>query len=115
MPQTVPGGLSVADEVIVDMIGYAALESYGVVGMASPSLADGIAKRLPANRLRKGIEVDITDRGIHADLYIIAEQGTNLTEVSRNLADRVAFVLKDSAQLQVDGIEVHIQGINVSN
>ena len=31
------------------MVGNAALECYGVVGMAAPSAADGIAKILPAS------------------------------------------------------------------
>lgn len=114
MAQTVPGTLTVANDVIADMAGYAALESYGVVGMASPNLTDGIAKLLPASRLRKGIEITTTESGaIHADLYIIVEHGTNLTEVSRMLAEKVTYVLKDSAQLPVDGVDVHVQGVKV--
>ena len=43
MAQNIPGKLTVANDVIADMAGYAALESYGVVGMADPTLRDGIA------------------------------------------------------------------------
>ena len=113
MAETVPGGLSIANDVIADMAGYAALESYGVVGMASPTLSDGIAKLLPASRLRRGIEVTMTDNGVHLDLYIIVEHGTNLTEVSRMLAEKVEYTLKDSAGIAVDGVDVHVQGIKV--
>ncbi len=113
MSTAIPGGLSVANEVIVDMIGYAALESYGVVGMAAPTLTDGIAKLLPANRLRRGIEIEVTEEGIKADLYIIVEHGTNIAEVSRMLSERVAYVLRDSANAAVDSIEIHVQGIKV--
>ena len=114
MAETIPGGLTVANDVIADMAGYAALESYGVVGMAAPTLSDGIAKLLPANRLRKGINIKMTDEGaVHADLYVIIEHGMNLTEVSRMLAEKVTYVLTDSAQLPVDGVEVHVQGIKV--
>ena len=114
MSQTIPGTLTVANEVIADMAGYAALESYGVVGMASPTLTDGIAKLLPANRLRKGIDIKMTEEGqVHADLYIIVEHGTNLSEVSRMLAEKVTYVLTDSAQLPVEDVCVHIQGVKV--
>lgn len=114
MACTVPGGLTVANDVIADMAGYAALESYGVVGMASPNITDGIAKLLPASRLRKGIKIATTEEGaIHVDLYIIVEHGTNLTEVSRMLAEKVSYVLTDSAQLPVDGVDVHVQGVKV--
>lgn len=115
MAETVPGGLSVANDVIADMAGYAALESYGVVGMAAPTLSDGIAKLLPANRLRRGIEVKMTDGGVHVDLYVVIEYGTNLAEVSRMLAEKVKFVLTDSAQLPVAGVDIHVQGIKVRN
>ena len=115
MVQTVPGGLSVANDVIVDMAGYAALESYGVVGMAAPTLADGIAKLLPASKLQRGIEMQKTDDGIHIDLYVVVEHGTNISEVSRMLAERVQFVLEDSAQLPVEGVYVHVQGVKVRN
>ena len=115
MAETVPGGLSVANDVIADMAGYAALESYGVVGMAAPTLSDGIAKLLPASRLRRGIEVEMTEEGAHVDLYIIVEHGTNLTEVSRMLRDKVAFVLKDSADLPVAEVDIHVQGVKVRN
>ena len=63
MAQNIPGKLTVANDVIADMAGYAALESYGVVGMADPTLRDGIAKLLPNNRLRKGIEISKNDEG----------------------------------------------------
>ena len=114
MTQKIPGGLSVANEVIADMAGYAALESYGVVGMASPTLTDGIAKLLPANRLRKGIDIKMTEEGsVHASLYIIVEHGTNMAEVSRMLSEKVTYVLTDSAQLPVDGVDIHVQGVKV--
>ena len=60
MSTTIPGNLHVANDVLADMVGNAALECYGVVGMAAPSAADGIAKILPASRLRRAIHGIIT-------------------------------------------------------
>ena len=69
MANDIPGKLTVANDVIAEMAGYAALESYGVVGMADPNLRDGIAKLLPQSRLRKGIEIRKSEDGaICADL-----------------------------------------------
>ncbi len=115
MAVSIPGSLSVSNDVVADMVGYAALESYGVVGMSMPTLTDGIAKLLPASRMRRGVDVQVTDEGVHVDLYIIVEHGTNLTEVSRMLAEKVQYVLEDSAQLTVTGVEIHIQGIRTRN
>ena len=113
MTRTVPGNLHVANDVLADMIGNAALECYGVVGMAAPNAADGIAKILPTSRLRRGIVVDTREAGIHVDLYVVVEYGTNISAVSQNLVDRVSFVLKEYARVPLDGVEVHVQGIKV--
>lgn len=109
----IAGGLSVANGVIADLAGYAALESYGVVGMTAPTLTDGIAKLLPSNRLRRGVTVQMRDDEVQVDLYIVVEHGTNLAEVSRMLAENVRFALEDCAQVPVADVEVHVQGIKV--
>ncbi|MDR0500500.1 MAG: Asp23/Gls24 family envelope stress response protein, partial [Coriobacteriales bacterium] len=72
------GGLQIADRVFSDLIGYAALESYGIVGMAAPSLSDGIAKLLPQRALRRGVVVQRDEDGLLVDLYVIIEHGMNL-------------------------------------
>ena len=61
MNDTIAGNLHVANDVLADMVGNAALECYGVVGMAAPNAADGIAKILPASRLRRGVVVTTTE------------------------------------------------------
>lgn len=108
------GTLKVTDEVITDLVGYAALESYGVVGMAAPSLQDGFAKLLPARALSRGVTVSKDEEGIRASLYVIIEHGMNLSTVSNNLADRVRFVLETYAGLKVKDVTVYVQGIHTS-
>lgn len=113
MPETTAGSVNIANDVLADLAGYASLESYGVVGMASPTLRDGVAQLLPQQKLRRGVHVVATDGGVVVDLYVIIEHGTNLAEVSHNLADRVRYVLSDTAEVRVDGVEVHVQGVKV--
>ncbi|MCL1799280.1 MAG: Asp23/Gls24 family envelope stress response protein [Eggerthellaceae bacterium] len=113
MSDNIAGNLHVANEVLADMVGNAAMECYGIVGMAAPSAADGIAKILPNSRLRRGVVVTATDRGIHVDLYVVVEYGTNINTVSQNLIDQVSFALTQYAKVPLDGIEVHVQGIKV--
>ncbi|GHT78678.1 hypothetical protein FACS1894104_2210 [Actinomycetota bacterium] len=110
----ITGTLNVTDQVITDLVGYAALESYGVVGMAAPSLPDGIAKLLPARALSRGVTVINGENGVSASLYVIIEQGMNLATVSKNLADSVRFVLEHYANLEVDDVQIHVQGIHTS-
>ncbi len=113
MAEPVPGKLHVANDVLADMVGHAAMECYGVVGMVAPNAADGIAKILPESRLRRGIVLESTDTGVRVDLYVVIEYGTNINAVSQNLKDAVSFALKEQARVPVDAIEVHVQDVKV--
>jgi uncharacterized alkaline shock family protein YloU len=113
MPKPVVGCVNIANDVLADLAGYAALESYGIVGMASQTLRDGVAQLLPAAKLRKGVKVASAEDGIVADLYVIIEFGTNLAEVSHNLANRVRYVLENTADVKVANVDVHVQGVKV--
>jgi uncharacterized alkaline shock family protein YloU len=113
MSSPVPGSVHIANDVLADLAGYAALESYGIVGMASQSLRDGVAQLLPAAKLRRGVVVTSEEEGVSVDLYVIIEFGTNLAEVSHNLANRVRYVLTNTADVPVSNVEVHVQGVKV--
>jgi uncharacterized alkaline shock family protein YloU len=107
------GQINIANDVLADVAGFAALECYGVVGMASPSMRDGVAQLLSRDKLRKGVRITSDTDGVKVDLYVVIEHGTNLTEVSHNLADRVRYVLTSMADVSVVSVDVHVQGIKV--
>lgn len=113
MSQQIPGELHVANDVLADLVGNAAMQCYGVVGMTAADVADGLATLLPANRLRRGVVVSPTDAGVHVDLYVVIEYGTNITVVSKNLVDAVTFALEQYAQVPLAGVDVHVQDIKV--
>jgi uncharacterized alkaline shock family protein YloU len=109
----VPGTIQIANDVLGDIAGYAALECYGIVGMASPSLRDGVAQLLSRDKLRRGVAINSDGDSISVDLYVIAEYGTNLAEVAHNMSDRVRYLLTSTADVKVDAVRVHVQGIKV--
>ena len=101
MSSTIPGNLHVANNVLADLVGNAAMECYGVVGVCAPNAADSIAKILPASRLRRGVVVSSL------------EYGTNIATVSRNLIDQVSFALKEYARVPLAGVDVHVMDVKV--
>lgn len=113
MTEQVQGAVHIANDVLADLAGYAALESYGVVGMASPTLADGVAQLLPRQKLRRGVKIESGEDGVVVDLYVIIEHGTQLAEVSHNLASTVRYVLTDTADVTVSSVDVHVMGVKV--
>ena len=56
------------------------------------------ASRSPADEERRRV-----------DLYVVIEYGTNLTEVSHNLANRVRYVLTHTADVPVARVDVHVR------
>ncbi len=113
MSDKIAGDLHVANEVLADIVGNAAMECYGIVGMAAPNAADGFAKLLPASRLRRGVVVEPTDNGVKVDLYVVIEYGTTIQAVSQNLTDQVTFALTEYAKVPIDSIEVHVVDVKV--
>ena len=113
MAKRVPGTVQIANDVLADLAGFAALECYGIVGMASPTLRDGVAQLLSREKLRKGVHIASEDEGVRVDLYVVIEHGTNITEVSHNLANRVRYVLTNMGDVKVSHVEVHVQDVKV--
>ena len=99
MVSTVPGTLRVSNDCIADLAGYAALECYGVVGMAVIDEQAGVARLLPEYRLRKGIDVSSSPQGVSVDLHVVVEQGVNMASVVDNLSASVKFLLRQIAEL----------------
>ncbi len=113
MSNVIAGDLVVSEDVIADVAGHAALQCYGVVGMAAPNAVDGLVKILPKSRLRRGIVVSTDEDGTLVSLYVILEHGVNISTVSENLVDQVSFALREFVRAPFKGVEVHVQGIKV--
>ena len=110
---SIPGVVEVDEGVIQDMVGYVAMTSYGVAGMATPSIGDGIAKMLPMQKLRRGIVVHNLDDAVAVELYVVVQYGTNVSTVAENLADTVRYALQEYFAVTVADISVNIQGVKI--
>lgn len=107
------GLISVDDNVIATLAGISAMESYGIVGMASKNAKDGLFELLKSDYLSKGIKVYSKDNSITIDLHVILEYGVRISVVAENIIDRVKFNIENLTGLKVDKINVHVQGIRV--
>ena len=115
MSGTVPGTLRVSNDCIADLVGYAALECYGVVGMAEIDEQSSVVHLLPTYRLRKGIDVDAVGGTVTVDIHVVVEQGVNMSSVVGNLTSSVKFLLKQIAELENVEVRVHIEGMRTAH
>jgi uncharacterized alkaline shock family protein YloU len=109
------GKIQVYFDVISTVAGSAALQCYGLVGMASRKIKDGIAEMLGKENLGRGIEVRHEGDQIQLDLYIIVAYGTKISEVALNVQNRVKYTLKEVVGINIDTVNVFVQGVRVVN
>ena len=109
------GKIDIADQVIAVIAGSAAVDCYGLVGMASrKQLKDGIAELLGRENLARGVEVRREGEQVHLDLHVIVSYGTKISEVAHNIQSKVKYVLEEVVGLQVDYVNIYVQGVRVA-
>jgi len=108
------GSIHVSPQAIATITFHAALQSYGVVGLASKNLVDGLANTL-VNDPHRGIEVRYDDTHIEIDIYIVVEYGTRIKSVAASVANTVRYQVEKAIGLPVDEINVHVQGLRISD
>lgn len=94
------------------------MSSYGVVGLANTSKFDNWRKNLTqSGHNQPGVSVTISeDDTIVVDLYIIIEYGTRISEVAGgSVMHRVQYTLEQIVGLPVEAVNVHVQGLRISN
>ncbi|MGF7086815.1 putative alkaline shock family protein YloU [Kroppenstedtia sanguinis] len=108
------GEIEVSNDVIATIAGVAAMDCYGLVGMASRSqLKDGIAELLGKENLSKGVEVREEQGQMEIDMHIIVGYGTKISEVAHNVQSKVKYTLDQMVGLQVSRVNVFVQGVRL--
>ena len=105
------GYVRVSNAVMAKLAGYATTSCYGVVGMASKSSKDGVARLLRMENLDKGIKVKIEDNKIHISLYIIVGYGVNLKSIGETIQSNVKYQVEKAIGMEVGSVTVVIEGI----
>jgi len=109
------GKIEIDDQVIAAIAGSAALDCYGLVGMASRSqLRDGIAEMLGRENLSRGVQIRREGDELHLDLYVVVSYGVRISEVAHNIQAKVKYVLEEIAGLKVDHVNIFVQGVRVT-
>ena len=109
------GKIDISNDVIASVVGGKAVESYGIVGMASrQQVRDGIAEILGHDNYAKGIKVREDNGIIDVDMYIIVSYGVKISEVASNLQSTVKYTLEKTLNVKVNSINIFVQGVRVN-
>ena len=107
------GETVVDSDVIAKFAGSVAVECFGIVGMASVSVKDGIVKLLKKEHLANGINVSIADNKISIDFHVIVSYGISIPAVTDNLIETVRYKVEEFTGAEVDKINVYVEGVRV--
>ncbi len=113
--ETIFGRIQVSPRAISSIVAHTVLRCYGVVGMAPATVRDGIAEILQVENLHRGVGVHVVEDHIVIDLYVIIEYGTRVSEVAHNVMESVKFSVEQALSMPVSEVNVHVQGIRVSD
>ena len=107
------GEVIVDSNIIATFAGTAAVECFGIVGMASYNIKDGIVNLLKKERLGKGIKVTVEDNKISLEFHVIVSYGVSISTVTENLIESVKYKVEEFTGSPVDSINVFIEGVRV--
>lgn len=110
--ETENSGVKISNDVVAVIAGVAVSEVAGVANMQS-GFATGISEVLSGKKNRtKGIKVEVEDNTTRIDVNIIVEYGTRIPDVAFEIQNRVKKAVESMTGLQVEEVNVHVQGVN---
>jgi len=107
------GKIEIANECIAKIVGISSMECYGVVGMATKNITDGIVSLLGFENLQKGIKVVPHDGIVDIDVHIIVEYGTRIPVIAHNIKEKIMYAVSKYTGLKPGKMNIYIDGIRI--
>ena len=108
------GDIYIENTVIAKCAGNIAIECFGIVGMATVSVADGIVKLVKRDNLAKGINVEVDENNnITLNFHVIIAYGVSISAVADNLISNVKYQVEEITGLNVKKINIYVEGVRV--
>ena len=108
------GSIQIGNEVIAQYAGVVANECFGVVGMAGFSVRDGLAKLLKGENMTRGIQVVVTPaHKLRLDFHVFVSYGVSIMAVAENLIENVKYKVEDFTGMEVEKINIYVDGVRV--
>ncbi len=106
------GRIMIDNEVIASYAGAVAVECFGIVGMASVNMKDGLVKLLKKDYITHGINVTVdNDNKIHIDFHVIVAYGVSIPTVSDNLIETVKYKVESFTGMELSEVNIFVEGI----
>lgn len=108
------GNIVIDNEVIAQYAGSVAVECFGIVGMATVNVKDGFVKLLKKESITCGIKIEIDPKSkIIINFHVIVAYGVSILAVADNLISNVKYKVEKFTGLEVENINIFVEGVRV--
>ncbi len=110
------GKIVYTDEYISNIVGYAATECYGVVGMAASKTSDTLKGVVRKDNINRGVRIttDSTHR-LRIDLNVIVEYGISIYAAASSIIETIRYRVESATGLSVKEVNIVVSGIRVQD
>ena len=103
------GQIDISNDVIAQIAGGAAIECYGIVGMASKhQIRDGLTDILRKENFAKGVLIRQAGDDLHIDMYIVVSYGTKISEVAYQVQSKVKYTVNKTLGMSVKSVNIFV-------
>jgi uncharacterized alkaline shock family protein YloU len=103
------GKTTIAPDVLLTI---ARLTTLSVPGVSRLCIDPPGINRLFNRGFSEGVQIEVRDDCVYADLYIILKNDVNIRDVSRNIQQKVARAISEMVGMQVGRVNIHIEDID---
>jgi uncharacterized alkaline shock family protein YloU len=107
------GNIYIDPEVIAQYAGSVAVECFGIVGMASVNMKDGLVRLLVKDSITHGISVNIVNNKLILDFHVVVAYGVSIITVCDNLISNVKYKVENFTGLEIEKINIFVEGVRV--
>ena len=107
------GSIQISNEVIAQYAGTVATECFGIVGMASVNVKDGLVRILKKESVNHGIVVNANNTKLSLEFHVIVAYGVSILAVTENLIDSVKYKVEEFTGIEIKKINIYVDGVRV--
>lgn len=103
------GTITIAPEVLMDVVRLTALATPGVAGL-SPDQPNRVS-RMFSGKISRGIRLELEDSTVSIDLHIVVEPQTQMLTLGQTLKREISRAIQDVVGMPVKEINIHIEDV----
>ncbi len=106
------GEVKIADEVVANIAGLAAMDVDGVASLAGNATREVVSK-MGTKSISKGVKVEVVDGVVSVMLVLNLKYGYSIKETTAMVQEKVKTALENMTGLSVADVNIRVTGVEV--